>query len=70
VLSYLQSGTLVGLLPVPHPIFVRKFELADGIRSWFTSYMWGVVYLRHLPPSPPIWLGTDIKLFVIKKSEI
>jgi hypothetical protein len=69
VLNYLKSGTLVGLLPVPHPIFTRRFMLTDGIRSWFTSYMWGVLYLRHVPPALPIWLETKIKMFVVKSAE-
>jgi hypothetical protein len=48
VLEYLQSGTLVGLLPVPHALFVRRFQFTEGIHVWFTSYMWGVVYLRSI----------------------
>ena len=27
VLQYLKNGTLVGLLPVPHPILIRKYQV-------------------------------------------
>ena len=27
VLDYLKNGTLVGLLPVPHPILIRKYQV-------------------------------------------
>ncbi|KAJ3161170.1 cell wall biogenesis protein [Geranomyces michiganensis] len=40
VLEYLESGTLVGVLPVPHPIFVRKFVASNGIRVWFCGWFW------------------------------
>eukprot|EP00158_Paraphelidium_tribonemae_P006494 Partr_v1_DN27846_c1_g2_i7_m22626 putative HID1 domain containing len=66
VMSYLQKGTLVGLMPVPHPLFVRKFNFTEGIYVWFSSYMWGVCYLRHTNPLPAIWLGTAVKLFFVK----
>jgi hypothetical protein len=66
VIEYLQSGTLVGILPVPHPIFVRKFQYPDSLRTWFTSYMWGTVYLRFANEKGQIWAGTLLKLFVVK----
>ena len=27
ILEYLKNGTLVGLLPVPHPIIVRRYRV-------------------------------------------
>lgn len=67
VLQYLQSGTLVGLLPVPHPIFVRRFMSSDMTLRWFTSYLWGVVYLRSsTSASERWWAGTSVKLFTIQ----
>lgn len=27
ILKFLQHGTLVGLLPVPHPILIRKYQV-------------------------------------------
>jgi len=65
VLKYLSSGTLVGLLPVPHPIMVRKYKPNHGTYAWATIFMWGVIYLRNL--NPPIWFGTKVELFMVKK---
>lgn len=46
ILKFLQHGTLVGLLPVPHPILIRKYQANAGTAIWFRTYMWGVIYLR------------------------
>lgn len=46
ILKFLQHGTLVGLLPVPHPILIRKYQANSGTTAWFRTYMWGVIYLR------------------------
>lgn len=46
ILKFLQNGTLVGLLPVPHPILIRKYQPNYGTIMWFRTYMWGVIYLR------------------------
>lgn len=47
ILKFLQHGTLVGLLPVPHPILIRKYQANSGTTAWFRTYMWGVIYLRY-----------------------
>lgn len=65
ILKFLQHGTLVGLLPVPHPILIRKYQSNTGATSWFRTYMWGVIYLRNVDPG--IWYDTDVKLFEIHR---
>ncbi|CAG9857117.1 unnamed protein product [Phyllotreta striolata] len=65
ILKFLQHGTLVGLLPVPHPILIRKYQANSGTTTWFRTYMWGVIYLRNI--DPPIWYDTDVKLFEIQR---
>ncbi|XP_053231806.1 protein HID1 [Podarcis raffonei] len=65
ILKFLQHGTLVGLLPVPHPILIRKYQANCGTAMWFRTYMWGVIYLRNV--DPPIWYDTDVKLFEIQR---
>ena len=65
ILKFLQNGTLVGLLPVPHPILIRKYQANASTTSWFCTYMWGVIYLRNI--DPPIWYDTDVKLFDIQR---
>ncbi|XP_062298431.1 protein HID1b isoform X1 [Scomber scombrus] len=65
ILKFLHHGTLVGLLPVPHPILIRKYQANAGTAMWFRTYMWGVIYLRNV--DPPIWYDTDIRLFEIQR---
>uniref|UniRef100_A0A1L8DB55 Protein HID1 n=1 Tax=Nyssomyia neivai TaxID=330878 RepID=A0A1L8DB55_9DIPT len=65
ILKFLQHGTLVGLLPVPHPILIRKYQANSGTTAWFRTYMWGVIYLRNIEPA--IWYDTDVKLFEIQR---
>uniref|UniRef100_A0A0V0J6K1 Protein HID1 n=2 Tax=Schistocephalus solidus TaxID=70667 RepID=A0A0V0J6K1_SCHSO len=64
VLKFLQNGTLVGLLPVPHPILIRKYQSNFGTAVWFRTYIWGVIYLRNL--DPPIWYDTNVRLFEVQ----
>ncbi|XP_074598309.1 protein HID1 isoform X2 [Brevipalpus obovatus] len=65
ILKFLQHGTLVGLLPVPHPILIRKYQTNSGTTLWFRTYMMGVIYLRNM--DPPIWYDTNVKLFEIQR---
>jgi len=44
VLEYLHKTTLVGLLPVPHPIIIRNYQPNAYTSLWFTSYMWGLLF--------------------------
>ena len=37
--------SLVGILPVPRPIIVRQFHMTEQTRLWFTSYLYGVVFI-------------------------
>ncbi|XP_056626934.1 protein HID1b [Triplophysa dalaica] len=64
ILKFLQHGTLVGLLPVPHPILIRRYQANEGTTLWFHTYLWGVIYLRNV--DPPVWYDTDVKLFEIQ----
>ncbi|KAL5018774.1 hypothetical protein ScPMuIL_004496 [Solemya velum] len=65
ILKFLQHGTLVGLLPVPHPILIRKYQANSGTTMWFRTYLWGVIYLRNV--DPPVWYDTNVKLFEIQR---
>eukprot|EP00794_Sanderia_malayensis_P008932 gene8932-9884_t len=65
IIKFLQHGTLVGLLPVPHPILIRKYQANSGTQLWFRTYMWGIIYLRNI--DPPIWYDTDVRLFEIQR---
>jgi len=65
IIKFLQHGTLVGLLPVPHPILIRKYQANSGTQLWFRTYMWGIIYLRNI--DPPVWYDTDVRLFEIQR---
>ena len=68
ILEYLKNGTLVGLLPVPHPILIRKYQTSENTEKWFHSYIWGVLYVRNY--DPPIWYDTSIRLFQVAKPSV
>lgn len=67
VIEFLKNGTLVGLLPVPHPIITRRYQGSGRSSIWFTSYFWSVVFLKNL--TPPFLFDTDVKLFAVKVVE-
>ena len=69
VFAFLKKGTVVGMLPVPHPIFVRPFQYGDSFAYWFASYAWGVIFLKHMTPLPAVWIGTKVNLFLVKSTE-
>eukprot|EP00922_Rhytidocystis_sp_ex-Travisia-forbesii_P051308 GHVS01076168.1.p1 GENE.GHVS01076168.1~~GHVS01076168.1.p1 ORF type:complete len:792 (-),score=105.76 GHVS01076168.1:117-2492(-) len=63
VLEFLQRTTMVGLLPVPHPIIIRNYQPNAYTALWFTSYMWGVIFSRAQTLGIFDW--RKIKLIVI-----
>jgi hypothetical protein len=65
IIQCLREITLVGLLPIPHPILVRRYQSSEAIISWFTGYIWGIIFLRN-SFNLPIWSASTITLFQIK----
>ena len=63
ILSFLEHGTLVGLLPVPEAILIRKYSTNPGISVWFSAYVWGLVYVRGFE----VWGGSRVRLFRVKR---
>ena len=51
VVGMIQKISIIGILPVPHAIVVRQYEVTEQTRIWFTSYLWGNVFtsLQFLP---------------------
>jgi hypothetical protein len=45
VISMIRKISLVGILPVPRPIVVRQFTMSEQTRLWFTSYLFGIVFV-------------------------
>ncbi|GMH60440.1 hypothetical protein TrRE_jg8536, partial [Triparma retinervis] len=67
ILDLLRNTTLVGLLPVPHPIVIRQYRQNDWTGTWLTAYLWGVIFLRN--QKLPIFDGDSIKLFQVTTKE-
>jgi hypothetical protein len=65
--EYLKTTTLVGLLPVPHPIFIRRYQHNPATELWFLTHVWGQILLRHI--DPPVFLGTRMQLFMLVDAE-
>jgi hypothetical protein len=67
ILEVFKDITLVGLLPVPHAIVIRKYQPNQYTSIWFTAFMWGVIFLRS--QKPPIFDGERIELFHVSDEE-
>jgi len=67
ILGVLNEITMVGLLPVPHAIVVRKYQPNQYTALWFTAFMWGVIFLRN--QSLPLFDGGCIELFHVSVQE-
>jgi len=67
ILDVLQDIVMVGLLPVPHAIVIRKYQPNQYTALWFTAFMWGVIFLRN--QSLPMFDGQCIELFQVSVSE-
>jgi hypothetical protein len=63
ILDVLNEITMVGLLPVPHPIVIRKYQPNQYTALWFTAFMWGVIFIRN--QSLPLFDGHCIELFQV-----
>ena len=67
ILEVLQEITMVGLLPVPHAIVIRKYQPNQYTALWFTAFMWGVIFLRN--QNLPMFDGQCIELFQVSVQE-
>jgi hypothetical protein len=66
ILAFIASNTLVGVLPVPHPILIRKYQHNSATASWFRTYIFGIVFVRNVQPA--IFYGTNVRLFSVALS--
>eukprot|EP00397_Hematodinium_sp_SG-2012_P007793 GEMP01007843.1.p1 GENE.GEMP01007843.1~~GEMP01007843.1.p1 ORF type:complete len:798 (-),score=139.11 GEMP01007843.1:1162-3555(-) len=65
IVEFLKQETMVGLLPVPHPIVIRTYEPNRYTALWFTSYLWGVIFTRS--QALPLYDMKKIRLIVINQ---
>lgn len=55
--------SLVGILPVPHAIVIRRFHPTEQARLWFTSFLFGTIFLSL--QSMPILDWTRVKMVTL-----
>ncbi|GAB5364645.1 hypothetical protein AAMO2058_000987600 [Amorphochlora amoebiformis] len=61
LLEVIRTTTLVGVLPAPHQIVVNKYVPNAVTTSWFSTFLWGIVYLRN----PHLFSRDFVQLFPI-----
>jgi hypothetical protein len=61
--SMLQNSTLVGKMPVPHPLLIHRVPESPEIDHWCTSVVWSTLNSRQTLNSRPILHGSAIRLF-------
>ncbi|KAI9004645.1 high-temperature-induced dauer-formation protein-domain-containing protein [Gaertneriomyces semiglobifer] len=68
IIDFLNSGTLVGLLPLPHPISVRRWHGGEATRVWITSYIWGAIFERSVKEREvgSVWMGKSFGDILLK----
>lgn len=66
VIDFLRSTTMVGLLPVPHPIVIRKYQPNKFTCLWFTAFQWGVIFMHN--QTVPLFDGKHVKLFIVQSA--
>ena len=63
ILDFIKNTTMVGLLPVPHAIVIRKYTPNTFTSLWFTAFLWGVIFLQN--QVLPLFDGNSIRLFTV-----
>ena len=56
------NGTMVGLLPVPHPITIRRFQSNPETTEWFTTFIWSLIFVRRAD----LFDASEIVLFAVR----
>jgi hypothetical protein len=65
ILRFVRESTMVGLLPVPHAIAIRKYLPNKHTAMWFISNMWGLIFLRAASSELATWDASKVRLFQI-----
>lgn len=62
-ISYIAETTMVGVLPLAAPIASLCYVPNKVTRVWFTSYLWGVIYVRK---DSNLFNGKYVRMFSIQ----
>lgn len=66
IIEYLRKITMVGVFPVPHILYLRKFHSTQQTNHWLTSLIWGTIYTRN--NNPQLFDSSTIKLFLVSSN--
>ncbi|CAG9329779.1 unnamed protein product [Blepharisma stoltei] len=66
IIDFLKKTTMVGIFPVPHILYLRKFHSTRQTINWLSSLIWGTIYSRN--SKPQIFDYTTIKLFIVSSN--
>jgi hypothetical protein len=47
LLEELRKVTVAGVLPVPHPIHIRRYQPNPSTQIWMTAYIWGIMFMKN-----------------------
>lgn len=65
----LQRETMVGVLPLPHPITVRKYNKDRALDLWLSSFQYTLQVLHQGDISPlPLVDISRVRLFTVVNS--
>lgn len=54
----------MGILPVPHPILMRRYQPNAFTSTWFTTFLWSTIFL-HLMREMPMFDAEALRMFQI-----
>jgi len=63
ILQFLTKTTVVGILPLPHPILIREYKNLLYVAEKFHTFIWGVIFINTY--SLPLFNPKSMKLFVV-----
>jgi hypothetical protein len=61
IMELIDETMMVGILPVPHPIVVRKHTSNKHTAMWSTQFVWELIY--HSNSTLPSFNGKYVSLF-------
>jgi len=64
LIKHIAASTLVGLLPVPHPIVTHRIQRSLKTSRIVRGVLWMTIFLRNRNSS--LWDGSKIVLFSVK----
>jgi Dyggve-Melchior-Clausen syndrome protein len=64
IVAFIQSTTVVGILPQPHPILTRRYQPNAFTSTWFTTFLWSTIFISH-SQDLPLFDSEALRMFAI-----